>query len=167
MSSGEMTEHTREADKPAQQPSDREFLLQIVKMQTMLNSKMFEFMRAYQQEDNWGTDGNLFRDGSGRKTKVASLFDEVNQIGYSLSEVVSAFIGEQLHEKRDENGRVLATCKVCAKETPFSMKIDSPHGIPEAYFDGSERLVCTVCDQDTIYPGDKRLPKFNAVFQTK
>lgn len=167
MSKREVTENARAVDTPEQQPSDRGLLLEIVKMQTMLNSKMFEFMRAYQQQDNWGTDQHLLRDGSGRKTKIASLFDEVNQIGYSLGEVVSAFVGERLHEKRDEKGRVLAPCKVCEKETPFGKKIDSPYGISGAYFEGSERLVCTVCDRDTIYPGDERLPKFNSVFRSK
>lgn len=156
-----------EIDQPKQQPSDRELLVQIVKMQTMLNSKMFEFMRAYQQQHNWGNDQNLFRDGSGRKTKVADLFDEVNQIGYSLDEIASAFVEERLHEKRDENGLVLAHCKVCGKEAPFKKKIDSPYGLSDAYFDGSERLVCTICDSDTIYPGDERLPQFNSVFSTK
>lgn len=167
MSDKGMVENAREAGKPAQQPGDRELLLKVVMLQTMLNSKMFEFMREYQQQDNWGTDRALFRDGSGRKTKVANLFDEVNQIGCLLSEAVSAFAGERLYEKRDENGRVVAFCTVCEKETPFRREIDSPYGMLEAYFRDCERLVCTICDRDTIYPGDERLPRFNSIFRTR
>lgn len=132
-----------------------------------MNSKMFEFMRAYQESHNWGGDSNIFQDGSGNGTKVSDLYDEVNELGVALNEAVSAITGENIFEKRDANGRVLAYCKHCKKESPFIRVIDSPYGMGSAYMDDTERLVCSVCKKDTIYPGDKRLPKFNSIFETK
>lgn len=149
------------------QPTERELLVHIVRNQLLLNSKMFEFVRAYQKQHNWGGDSHVFRDGSGGKTHVADLLDEVNDIGFNLSEAVQTFIGERLFEKRNAEGQVLAHCRACDKETAFAHLIDSPYGIQGAYFSGSERLVCTVCKHDRIYPGDDRLPKYNSVFRTK
>ena len=122
-------------------------------------------MRAYQADQDWGK-GNRFRDGSGSKTRIGRLLDEVNQIGVSLNEAASEIIGERLYEKRDEQGHVLAPCNECKKETPFVCVVNSPYGISGAYMAGSERLLCTECRKDTIYPGDDRLPKFSSVFKT-
>ncbi len=158
------TSHKNEVRKPV---DGRESLVQIVKLQAMLNSKMFEFMRSYQKQSHWGSDGGFFRDGSGNKTKTAQLFEEVNEIGCALSRVVSEFIGEDIYERRDEEGRVLAFCRHCEKESPFVRVVNSPYGLSDAYIDGTERLVCAVCGKDTIYPGDDRLPKFNSIFRTK
>jgi len=147
--------------------TERELLMQIVKLQTMLNSKMFEFIRDYQQRHNWGGDQHLFRDGNGYKSRIGRLFDEVNELGLALSKASSTFIGEDLYERRDESGRVLANCRTCKTETPFMKVIDAPYGMSGAYMDGTERLVCAVCNEDTIYPGDARMAKFNSVFRTK
>lgn len=160
----------RTASAPEQQhdePDERELLRQIVRSQMMLNSKLFEYLRSYQQSANWGRDQNIFTDGSARKTKTGELFDEVNQIGYALSEAASAYLGERFHEKRDDQGRVLAHCKVCRRETPFIKMISSPYGVAGAYMDGTERLVCSVCEADAIYPGDERLPEFNSIFRAR
>ena len=147
------------------QLTEREILLQIVKLQMQFNSKLFEFMRDYQREQDFGL--NRFRDGSGRKTKIARLHQEVNELGAALSKLTSMFIGQEVFEKRDENGRLLVHCKNCKTETPFVQVIDSPHGIVGAYMDGTERLVCSVCKKDSVYPGDERLPKINSIFRTK
>lgn len=153
-----------DTERAASLPTERELLAKIVKLQMQLNSKMFEFMRAYQASQNWGESG-MFRDGNGGKTRTARLMDEVNELGVVLGQAVSAFTGEQLYEKRDEAGRVLAYCKRCQKESAFAHVIDTPHGIGGAYMGDSERLICIVCETDTIFPGDERLPKFNCVFR--
>ena len=152
-------------DSAAQLPKDRELLVKIVKLQMQLNSKVFEFMREYQASHNWGERG-MFVSGNGGKTRAARLKDEVNELGVALGQVASAFTGEQLYEKRDEAGRVLAHCRYCQKESAFARVIDVPYGIDGAYMGDSERLICVVCKADTIYPGDERLPKFNCVFRT-
>lgn len=145
--------------------SERELLTKVIRLQMILNSKLFEFVRTYQADQDWGK-GNRFRDGSGSKTRIGCLFDEVNQIGVSLNEAASEIIGERLYEKRDEQGRVLAPCNECKKETPFVSVVNSPYGMAGAYMAGSERLLCTECRKETIYPGDERLPKFNSIFKT-
>ncbi len=147
-------------------PSERELLIKIVKSQMMLNSKMFEFMRAYQREQNLG-ESSMLRNGFGSPTHIGRLLGEVNQIGFALNELVEAFIGERISEKRDSENRVMAFCNHCKKESPFVRVVDSPYGLAGAYEDGTERLICAVCKKDAIYPGDERLPKFNSVFKTK
>ncbi|MEK7638400.1 MAG: hypothetical protein AAB375_03185 [Patescibacteria group bacterium] len=152
-----------DVDGVASPPTDRDLLIQIVRLQMQLNSKMFEFLRAYQAKHNWGEHG-MFSDGNGEKNRVGRLRDEVNELGVALGQAVSVFTGEQVYEKRDEAGRVLVYCRVCRKESAFAHIIDTPYGIDDAYIDGSERLVCVVCKKDRIFPGDERLPKFNCVF---
>lgn len=147
-------------------PTERELLIQIVKLQMQLNSKMFEFLREYQVHHNRG-EYDMFRTGSGSKTRAGRLRDEVNELGVALGQAASAFTGEQLYEKRDQEGRVLAHCRVCEKESPFAQVIDAPYGMAGAYMAGSERLICIVCKEDTLYPGDERLPKFNCVFRVE
>lgn len=148
-------------------PDTKALIISFFKLQMLYSSKLLEFIRDYQKESHWGRDRYFFTNGSGGKTRVAKLFDQVNNLGVELGKLVSVLSGEQIFEKRDNQGRVLAYCNRCKKETPFKHFIDSPYGLGGAYMAGSERLRCDVCKEDTIHPGDKRLPKFNSVFQTE
>lgn len=133
--------------------TERELLAEILKLNAMFLSKMFEFMRAYQDDQDWGRSNRL-RDSSGRDTRLARLFREVNKLGIALNQTVAAYTDEELHEKRDAAGRVIVFCNQCGKETSFARVTGSPHGIAGAYMDGSERLICLSCKKETIYPDD-------------
>lgn len=148
-------------------PSEKDLLIEILKLQLKLNSKMFEFIRGYQQEFDYSRDRMMFRNGSGGTTKLARLKKEINELGIGLGKIAALFIGEDVYEKRDDGGNLLLYCKYCKEERPYAQLIDRPYGLSGAYMDGTERLECMVCKKDTVYPGDPRLPKFNSIFRTK
>lgn len=145
---------------------EQKLIFCILRLQLELQSKMLEFMRAYQRESNRSGDQFCFQDGY-RETRIARLYRETNELGRELGALIERLIGKQVFEKRDDKGRILLPCQVCQEETAFINVVDSPYGLPGAYMADSERLVCSNCREDEVFPEDARLQKFNSIFKTR